>query len=94
MSEPTDREELIRLTTVVDALVGEVRAVGTKVDSLRDEHIYQLEHKMVVLEHQNKTQADKINKIEEQFTWATRAIIGEGLALIAGIVMWTIQNFR
>lgn len=94
MSDILNRDELVRLTTVVGSLVDEVRTLGEKVDSLRDDHIYELERKMAVLTVQNDAANERLQKVEGHFGWMVKTVIGEGLALVAGIVMWVIQNYK
>lgn len=92
MTDTTDRDEAIKLTVVVGALVAEVRALGVKVDNLKDEHVFDLERQLAVLQSQTAASNDRLKKIEEQFTWLTRTVAAEGIALLCGIIMWAIQN--
>ena len=93
MPDQTERDEIVRLTVVVSSLVTEVKSLSEKVDSLKDDHVFDLERQLAVLQSQNETVNDRLETIEGQFTWLIRTVIAEGLALVTGIITWAIQNY-
>lgn len=87
-----DRDELVRLTTVLSALVAEVKHLTAKVEELKDEHVIDLERNLAILQVRNVELDSRLQKIESNITWLGRTVGGETLALIGGIILWWIKT--
>lgn len=90
--EVLDRDDVVRLTVVVQQLVKEVRNLTEKVEEIRDERVVSLEHKIGLLEERLINEGRRLAKIEDNGIWMFRVVVAEGLALVSGGILWALNS--
>lgn len=92
MSGLSDREQLIRLTVVLEQLVGEVHDLSDKVESITEERMGDLRKEISDLQSEHAVTKDRCDRLST-VVYGTLAAVGiEFLALIGGLVAWLIQK--
>lgn len=91
MSNSINRDEIVRLTTVLSALVDEVKCLTCKVEELKDDHVVDLERGLALVEARHVDLEDKLCKLQDNITWLTRTVVGQAITLIGGIILWWVK---
>lgn len=90
--EMDDKETIVKVTTILEGLVLEVKALSRKIDDLKDGHVQETNTEIALM----KSRIDAIDKEREtektRSFWLMTAIITEGLAIAGSIIIFLITK--
>lgn len=81
-----EKETIIKVTTILEGLVIEVKSLSSKIDNLKDGHVQETNTEIALLKARvNEIEDQRKTEKERQFILTT-AVITEGLAIIGMII--------